>query len=549
MPTAMLYRNLMAMDVEEMIRSNPLDGVVLLCGCDKTTPAQFMGAASVDVPAIMLPAGPMLSGRWRDQQLGSGTDLWKFWDERRAGRLSEREWHELEGCYSRSPGTCNTMGTASTMTSLAEAMGMMLPGAASIPAPDSRRLACAEATGRTHRGSSQGRPSAFPGLDARSIRECYSSPRSPGGINQRDHSPYCHRGAPRPDLPLSLFDELRGPRPSLLTSAFGEIPHGGFLLCRRLARRGAGVAAAAAPGCADRDGKTLAESVREATCSNRDVIRPFSQPLHAEGSLAVLHGNLAPQGAVIKTSAATPRFSNTRAAPWCSRTTRKCSPRGRFRARRGRIERAGPQNAGPVGAPGMPEWGMLPIPAKLLRQGVSDMVRISDARMSGTSFGTVVLHISPEAAIGGPLAIVRSGDEIRLDVPARRLDLLVDEAEIKRRRPPDLLLRHVSGAAITRCSWIMFYRPTKVVISISCERARTMFLTSRKSAGPEKLRSVMEKGSSGRAEPAHPRGAPGLGHRLRRAASRRAVRGERRIPVIPSPAYMRGMRSEVSRCR
>jgi dihydroxy-acid dehydratase len=424
-----------------MIRSNPLDGVVLLCGCDKTTPAQLMGAASMDVPAIMLPVGPMLSGRWRDQQLGSGTDLWKFWDERRAGRLSERDWHELEGCYSRSPGTCNTMGTASTMTSLVEAMGMMLPGAASIPAPDSRRLACAEDTGRRIVGMVKEdlRPSRI------LTREVFENAirvlvALGGSTNAIIHliAIAGRRGIP---LPLDLFDELSRATPVIVNLK----PSGEYLMEDFFYAGGVRAVLHEMLPFLHGDtltvtGKTLAESVGEARCFNPDVIRPLGQPLRAEGSFAVLHGNLAPQGAVIKTSAATPHlFQHT-------------GPAVVFESYEEMMQRVDDpaldvepasvlvlKHAGPVGAPGMPEWGMLPIPAKLLRQGVSDMVRISDARMSGTSFGTVVLHISPEAAIGGPLAIVQSGDEIRLDVPARRLDLLLDEAEIKGRlaiRPP-----------------------------------------------------------------------------------------------------------------
>jgi len=441
MPTTMLYRNLMAMDVEEMIRSNPLDGVVLLCGCDKTTPAQLMGAASMDVPTIMLPVGPMLSGRWRDQPLGSGTDLWKFWDERRAGRLSERDWHELEGCYSRSSGTCNTMGTASTMTSLVEAMGMMLPGAASIPAPDSRRLACAEDTGRRIVGMVKEdlRPSRI------LTREVFENAirvlvALGGSTNAIIHliAIAGRRGIP---LPLDLFDELSRATPVIVNLK----PSGEYLMEDFFYAGGVRAVLQEMLPFLHGDaltvtGETLAESVSEARCFNADVIRPLGQPLRAEGSFAVLHGNLAPQGAVIKTSAATPHlFQHT-------------GPAVVFESYEEMMQRVDDpaldvepasvlvlKHAGPVGAPGMPEWGMLPIPAKLLRRGVSDMVRISDARMSGTSFGTVVLHISPEAAIGGPLAIVHSGDEIRLDVPARRLDLLLDEAEIKGRsaiRPP-----------------------------------------------------------------------------------------------------------------
>ena len=441
MPTTMLYRNLMAMDVEEMIRSNPLDGVALLCGCDKTTPAQLMGAASMDVPAIMLPVGPMLTGRWRDQQLGSGTDLWKFWDKRRAGRLSEREWHELEGCYSRSPGTCNTMGTASTMTSLVEVMGMMLPGAASIPAPDSRRLACAESTGRRIVGMVKEdlRPSRI--LTREAFENAIRVLVALGGSTNAIIHLIAIAGRRGMVLPLDRFDELSRTTPVIVNL----LPSGKYLMEDFFYAGGVPAVLKEMLPLLHGDaltvaGKSLAESVQEAACSNDDVVRPLSHPLHAEGSLAVLHGNLAPQGAVIKTSAATPHlFQHTGRAvvfeSYEEMMRRVDDPALNVNASSVLVLK----HAGPVGAPGMPEWGMLPIPAKLLRQGVSDLVRISDARMSGTSFGTVVLHIAPEAAVGGPLSAVETGDEIRLDVPARQLDLLLDETEIKRRlaaRPP-----------------------------------------------------------------------------------------------------------------
>jgi L-arabonate dehydrase len=435
MPTTMLYRNLMAMDVEEMIRSNPLDGVVLLCGCDKTTPAQLMGAASMDVPAIMLPVGPMLSGRWRDQELGSGTDLWKFWDERRAGRLGEQEWRELEGCYSRSPGTCNTMGTASTMAGLAEALGMMLPGAASIPAPDSRRMACAEATGRhaVEVVKQDLRPSRIltPEAFENAIRVLVALG---GSTNAVIHLVAIagRRGIP---LPLDLFDKISRSTPVIVNLR----PSGKYLM--EDFHYAGGTPAVIKeilpllhPGALTVTGKTLGENVREAKCYNPEVIRPLDQPLHAQGSLAVLYGNLAPNGAVMKTSAASSKlFQHTGRAVvfenYEEMLARVDDPALDVEESSVLVLR----NAGPIGAPGMPEWGMLPIPAKLLKAGVDDMVRISDARMSGTSFGTVALHISPESAVGGPLALIKTGDRISLDVPERRLTLLVPDEELKRR--------------------------------------------------------------------------------------------------------------------
>ncbi len=435
MSTAMLYRNLMAMDVEEMIRSNPLDGVVLLFGCDKTTPAQLMGAASMDVPAIMLSGGPMLRGMWRNRALGSGTDLWKFWDERRAGRLSEKDWHELEGCYSRSAGHCNTMGTASTMTALAEALGMMLPGTASIPAPDSRRLAAAEETGRrivamVHEDL---RPSKI--LTPRAFHNAIRTLLALGGSTNAVIHLIAIAGRLGISLPLGKFEELSRTTPIIANLQ----PAGQYLMEDFYYAGGTPVVLKEILSLLYGDtitvtGKTLAENVRQAECYNSDVIRPLDQPIHPGGALAVLSGNLAPHGSLIKTSAASPELMQ------------HTGPAVVFQHYEEMLEKVEDpdlavtpssvlvlKNAGPIGAPGMPEWGMIPIPTKLLKLGVKDMVRISDSRMSGTSFGTVVLHVSPESAVGGPLAAVKTGDLIRLDVPARQIELLVSDEEIKRR--------------------------------------------------------------------------------------------------------------------
>ena len=435
MPTTMLYRNLMAMDVEEMIRSNPLDGVVLLCGCDKTTPAQLMGAASMDVPAIMLSGGPMLRGMWRNHEIGSGTDLWKYWDQRRAGRLSESDWRELEGCYSRSAGHCNTMGTASTMTGLAEALGMMLPGTASVPAPDSRRLAAGESTGRrivemVREGL---RPSKI--LTREAFENAMRTLAALGGSTNAVIHLVAIAGRLGITLPLGKFDELSRQTPVIVNLQ----PSGKYLMEDFYYAGGVpAVLREILPllhaGALTVTGKTLGENVSGASCSNREVIRPFDRPLRADGALAVLGGNLAPNGAILKTSAASPELM---------KHTGRAVVFDSYEEMLARIDDPALdvdassvlalKNAGPVGVPGMPEWGMVPIPAKLLKQGVEDMVRISDSRMSGTSFGTVVLHISPEAAVGGPLAAVRTGDLIRLDVPERRLDLMVADEELQQR--------------------------------------------------------------------------------------------------------------------
>ncbi len=436
MPTTMLYRNLMAMDVEEMIRSNPLDGVVLLCGCDKTTPAQLMGAASMDVPAIMLSGGPMLRGMWQNQEIGSGTDLWKFWDDRRAGRLNEKDWNELEGCYSRSAGHCNTMGTASTMAALAEALGMMLPGASAIPAPDSRRLAAAEATGRriVEMVDEDLRPSRI--LTPQAFDNAIRTLHALGGSTNAVIHLIAIAGRLGISLPLSKFDDLShntpviaGLRPSgkyLMEDFYyaGGVP---AVLKELLPLLGADTITVT--------GKTLAENVRDAKCYNRDVIHRLENPVHLEGALAVLTGNLAPDGAIIKTSAASPSLMQHKGPAVVFRDYEKMlakvdDPNLEVTASSVLVLK----NAGPIGAPGMPEWGMIPIPTKLLKQGVQDMVRISDSRMSGTSFGTIVLHISPESAIGGPLTVVETGDLICLDVRGRRLDLLVSDEELRRRQ-------------------------------------------------------------------------------------------------------------------
>jgi dihydroxy-acid dehydratase len=442
MPTAMLYRNLMAMEVEEMIRSHPLDGVVLLCGCDKTTPAQLMGAASMDVPAILVPGGPMLNGMWRNKPIGSGTDVWKNWDERRAGRLSQEEWHEMEGSISRSAGHCMTMGTASTMTSIAEALGMTLPGCASIPAVDSRRYAIAEASGRriVEMAEEVLRPSRImtTGAFENAIRVFAALG---GSTNAVIHlSAIAGRlGIP---LPLSKFDELAHTTPTIANlQPSGQYLMEDFYYAGGLPAVMKEILTLLHGEEITVNGKTIAENLQSAQCHNPDVIRPMAQPLHADGSLAVLYGSLAPNGAVIKRSAAS------------NGLLQHCGRAVVFDQYEEMLQKVEDpdldvdencvlvlRNGGPVGGPGMPEWGQIPIPLKLLKRGVSDMVRISDSRMSGTSYGTVILHISPEAAIGGPLAAVQNGDSIRLDVEKRRLDLLIPEDELRRRmgawRPP-----------------------------------------------------------------------------------------------------------------
>ncbi len=441
-PTAMFLRNLMAMDVEEMLRANPLDGVVLLCGCDKTTPAQLMGAASADLPAIMVTGGPMLKGRWKEEEIGSGTDVFRFWDLCRAGRLTEEEFVEIESCMSRSAGHCMVMGTASTMTSLAEALGMTLPGCAAIPAADSRRLAMAQQSGRriVEMVREDLRPSRI--LTPQALENAIRVDMALGGSTNAVIHLCALAGRLGIDLPLETFDRLSRSTPMLANVK----PSGAYLMEDFFYAGGVPALMAEIldllhPDCMTVSGRTVAENLAGVKATNQEVIRPRSNPLFPEGGTVVLRGNLAPQGAVLKQTAASPELMVHR------------GPALVFPDRRTLLERIDDpalevtpqtvlvlQNAGPVGGPGMPEWGQLPIPAKLLRQGVKDMVRISDARMSGTSYGTTVLHVSPESAVGGPLAIVRTGDMIRLDVPARRLEVELEDREIARRleqwRPP-----------------------------------------------------------------------------------------------------------------
>ncbi len=435
-PTAMLYRNLMAMDTEEMIRAQPLDGVVLLANCDKTTPAQLMGAASADVPAIMVTGGPMLNGRWRGQDLGACTDCRRYWTEYRAGTIGDEELGELEDALFRSSGHCMVMGTASTMASVAEALGMMLPGGAAIPAPDSRRLRLAEATGRriVEMVDEDVRPSAILTRAAfeNAIRVCVAIG---GSTNAVIHLVAIARRA-GVDLPLELFDDLSRSTPlvaSMRPAGANQMEQlfeaGGIpAVMRELLPLLHGSASTVT-------GRTVGENLTGVeSSSRREVVAPLAEPFAAEGGLAVLRGNLAPHGAIIKHAAASPELQRHRGRAVVFDSVEEMTQRINDPALNVRLEDVLVlRNAGPVGGPGMPEAGMIPIPRKLLEAGVRDMVRISDARMSGTAYGTVVLHVAPEAAVGGPLAAVRDGDEIELDVPARRLELLISEAELQSR--------------------------------------------------------------------------------------------------------------------
>jgi L-arabonate dehydrase len=435
-PSAMLYRNLMAMEVEETLRANPIDGVVLLCNCDKTTPAQLMAAASADLPAIQLNGGPRTTGRWRGAEVGTGTDLWKYWDELRAGRITEEDFREIEACYGCSAGACNTMGTASTMTALSEALGMMLPGTSSIPATDARRVAAAEATGRRSVAlvNEDLRPSRIltPAAFDNAIRTLHAL----GGSTNAVIHLIAIAGRRNIDLRLDRFDELAQTTPLLANlSPSGKHLMEAFYAAGGLPALLAEIRDLLHLDCVTVTGRPLGDSLASARSFDRDVIRPRSEPLRESGSLAVVRGNLAPSGAVIKTSAASARLLKHRGPAVVFESYDDMLARVNDPALA--VDRNSVlvlRNAGPKGVPGFPEWGMIPVPIKLLEQGVTDLVRISDSRMSGTGYGTVVLHVAPEAAAGGPLALVHDGDFIELDVDKRRLELLIEPAELERRR-------------------------------------------------------------------------------------------------------------------
>jgi dihydroxy-acid dehydratase len=435
-PTSMFCRNLMSMDVEEMIRGLPIDGVVLLSGCDKTTPAMLMGAVSADVPAIVLTGGPQLKGNWKGEELGSCTDCRRYWSELRAGKITQSDYDSMEAAIYRSPGHCMVMGTASTMGAIVETMGMSLPGGATVPGADSRRKVLAENTGRTavelvHKRI---RPSDI--LSKESFDNAIRMLLAAGGSTNAIIHLIAIAGRAGVELSLERFNELSKSTPVIV-----NLKPGGQYLMEDLFYAG-GVEAVLKKmsgllnlNCFSVTGGTLGENIAESECHDDDVVLSPESPLSDEGGLAVLKGSLAPDGAVIKHIAASPELMKHtgRAVVFENPDDLK-----------NRIDDPDldvtkddilvMKGAGPVGGPGMPEAGFLPLPKKLLVEGVRDMIRISDARMSGTAFGTVVLHVSPESAIGGPLALVKNGDMIKLDVEARTLDLEVDDGEINRRK-------------------------------------------------------------------------------------------------------------------
>lgn len=438
-PTAMLYRNLLALEAEELCRANPLDGVVLLAGCDKTTPGLLMAAASVDMPAIMVTGGPMLSGKYRGSDIGSGTHVWRFEEDLRTGRMSTGELEVAEGCMARSEGHCMTMGTASTMACMAEALGMQLPGSATWPAVDARRYEVAQAAGRRIVALVEEdlRPSAI--LTRKAFENAIRVNAAIGGSTNAVIHLLALAGRAEVELDLADFDSLAKEVPTLVDL----MPSGRYLMEEFCYAGGlpAVMAELAEAGLIDPTaitvtGRTIGENVMGAECYDSDVIRGVANPVQpADSGTAVLFGNLCPGGAVIKQSAASDELLVHQ-----GRAVVFDSPEEYYEVCDDEDLDVQPDDvivvryAGPRGYPGMPEVANVPLPAKLLRAGVTDMVRICDGRMSGTGYGTVVLHVAPEAATGGPLAFVRTGDIIELDVKGRTLTLKVDEEELERRR-------------------------------------------------------------------------------------------------------------------
>ncbi|MGV1953890.1 L-arabinonate dehydratase [Agrobacterium sp. 22-214-1] len=436
-PTSMLYRNMLAMETEEMIRSHPLDGVVLMGGCDKTTPGLVMGAISAGVPMIYLPAGPMLRGNYAGKVLGSGSDAWKYWDERRAGNVTDEEWRGVQGGIARSAGVCMTMGTASTMTAITDALGLTLPGASSIPAVDAEHQRMSAGCGRriVEMVAEELTPNRI--LTATAFRNAAIVAMATGcSTNAVVHLIAMARRAGVP-MTLDELDELgrvtpliANVRPSGKDYLMEDFYYAGGLraLMKQLESRLDCSALTVT-------GRSMGENLEGAKVYNDDVIRSLDNPVYAEGSLAVLRGNLCPDGAVIKPAACDPKYhvhegpalvfdSYPEMKKAIDDENLDVTPDHVLVLR----------NAGPLGGPGFPEWGMLPIPKALIKKGHRDMVRISDARMSGTSYGACVLHVAPESFVGGPLALLKTGDIVRLDLPQRRLDMLVSEEEIASRR-------------------------------------------------------------------------------------------------------------------
>jgi len=445
-PTTMLFRNLCSMDVEESIRANPIDGVVLLVGCDKTTPALLMGAASCDLPTIAVSGGPMLNGWFRSERIGSGTHVWKFTEMLKTGEMSTADMIEAEACMSRSPGHCMTMGTASTMASMVEALGIGLPSNAAIPAADSRRYVLAHMAGRRIVEMVRENLVMSKVLTKQAFENAIRVNGAIGGSTNAVVHLLAIAGRIGVDLTLDDWDRLGRDVPCLVNL----MPSGKYLMEDFYYAGGLPAVMREIGDLLHKDaltvnGRTVWENVKDAPCWNRDVIFPLDKPFKPQGGIAVLRGNLAPRGAVLKPSAATPKLMQHRGRAVVFEDIDDYNAR---------IDDPNLdvdencilvlKNCGPKGYPGFPEVGNFALPKKILKKGITDMVRISDARMSGTAYGTVVLHTAPEAAVGGPLALVRNGDIIELDVPNRRLHLEVSDAELENRRkawkppaPPD----------------------------------------------------------------------------------------------------------------
>ena len=435
-PSPMMYRNLLAMEVEELLRCQPVDGVVLMGGCDKTTPGLLMGAISMNLPAIYLPAGPMLRGNWNGEVLGSGSDVWKYWAEKCAGNISDDQWNEMEDGIARSAGVCMTMGTASTMTAIAETLGFTLPGASSIPAVDANHSRMATNCGRRIVAMVWEDLKPIDILNMAAVENAITADMAIGGSTNAIIHLVAMAGRAGLKLDLRKFDEVSQRTPMIANLR----PSGQYLMedfyyaggLRALLWEIRELLHLEAPTV---NGRSLGENITGARIFNSEVIRPLADPIADQGGTAILFGNLAPKGAVIKPTAAEKRLLQ-HTGPAVVFTD--------YNDMAARIDRDDLvvdensvlvlQNAGPLGGPGMPEWGMLPIPKKLLKKGVRDMVRISDARMSGTAYGACVLHVSPESFIGGPLALVQDGDLIEIDVAGRRLQLLVSDDEMESRR-------------------------------------------------------------------------------------------------------------------
>lgn len=435
-PSPMMYRNFLAMETEELLRSQPVDGVVLMGGCDKTTPGLLMGAISMNLPTIYLPSGPMLRGNWNGQVLGSGTDVWKYWAEKRAGNISDCQWSEMEDGIARSTGHCMTMGTASTMTAIAETLGMSLPGASSIPAVDANHSRMATKCGRriVDMVWEDLKPSDI--LTEKAFENGITADMAIGGSTNAIIHVVAIAGRVGIKLDLKKFDDISKHTPMIANLR----PSGQFLMEDFYYAGGLRALLQQIPDllhldCLTVTGQTLGENLEGANLTNAEVIRPVSNPVSAKGGTAVLYGNLAPNGAVIKPTAASPHLLEHKGRAVVFKNYDDLS--ARINDPDLIVDENSVlvlQNAGPIGGPGMPEWGMLPLPLKLLEKGIRDMVRISDARMSGTSYGACVLHVSPESFIGGPLALVREGDFIELSVANRKLELCISDEEMEKRR-------------------------------------------------------------------------------------------------------------------